>query len=84
MKKYLYLLSGVGLALFSTSCKKDYDCECTDEDGDKSTVTLKEVTKKQAKVNCLSTETTYSYSYTDYDGNTTTYSETYKLKCELK
>lgn len=80
MRKYLSLLGGIGLVLFSTSCKKDYDCECTDEDGDEFTFTLVEVTKKQAKANCISTESTDTY--TDYNGNPQTF--TSESDCELK
>ncbi len=80
MKKYLTLFGGISFALFSSSCKKDFVCECTatnsiSTDASISTTTVKDATKKQAKAYCISTEDTWSYSGTDYVFTST---------CELK
>lgn len=80
MKKYLALFGGIATALISTSCKKDFVCECTNtnsisSDATVSTTTVKDATKKQAKAYCISTEDTWSYSGTDYVFTST---------CELK
>ena len=81
MKKYLALLGAISTALISTSCKKDYVCECTSSSSSNassasiSTTTVKDATKKQAKAYCVSTEDTWSYN-----GVTTVYSS----NCELK
>lgn len=69
MKKYLYLLGAVSTALFSSSCKKDFTCECTSTsslstDAYINETTIKDVSKKAAQANCISTEresTTYTY-----------------------
>jgi hypothetical protein len=69
MKKYLYLFGAFGTAIFSSSCKKDYTCECTSTDSNSNNaniteITIKEASKHAAKANCLSTErdgTTYNY-----------------------
>ena len=56
MKKILLLTAFAGLSV--VSCKKDKVCTCTSHNGT-STTTLVNVTKTQAKANCIST------SYTD-------------------
>ena len=80
MKKYLALFGGITTVLISTSCKKDYVCECTNSSSNSSsasisTTTVKDATKKQAKAYCVSTEDTSTYN-----GTTTVYSS----NCELK
>ena len=92
MKKFFYLFGGAFALISTTSCKKDYDCECSTTvtgngvtiTGDARTTTLKEATKSQAKANCLNRETEYSNSYTNYYGNTITYTYAYTTNCELK
>jgi len=88
MKKTIYLFSGLFAVLFTTSCKKDYTCECTTSytyNGITSTqvdvdeITIKDASKHAAKANCLDMEQTYTYSY-----GTTTYTYTYSQDCELK
>lgn len=91
MKKYLYLFGAVGIALFSTSCKKDYTCTCTSTNslnGDAyvNKTTIKDVNKKAAKANCVSTEresTTQTYTYGYGGGTVTTVPVTYSTACEL-
>ncbi len=88
MKKTIYLFSGLFAVLFTSSCKKDYTCECTTSysyngvtspDVDINQITIKGASKHAAKANCLDTEQTYSYSY-----GSTTYTYTYSQDCELK
>ncbi len=88
MKKTIYLFSGLFAVLFTSSCKKDYTCECTTSytyNGVTSTdvnvdqTTIKEASKHAAQSNCLNRETTYSYTY-----GSTTYTYTYSQDCELK
>ena len=70
MKKYLALFTAITTALISTSCKKDFVCECTSTnsinttDAIISTTTVKDATKKQAKAHCISTEDTWTYNGT--------------------
>jgi len=81
MKKYIALFSAITAALISTSCKKDFVCECTETNSTHTgidgvyTTTVKDATKKQAKANCVSTENTWSYNGTDIVFSST---------CELK
>ena len=80
MKKYIALFGAISVALFSSSCKKDFVCECTQtnslsSDAYVSTTTVKDATKKQAKAYCVSTEDTWTYN-----GAITVYTTT----CELK
>ena len=100
MKKYLYLFGAFGTAIFSSSCKKDYTCECTSTNSNSNNaniteITIKEASKHAAKANCLSTEnetTTTEYvpgywnsSYTYYYSSTyVTVPVTYTNECELK
>ena len=92
MKKYLYLLGAVSAALFSSSCKKDFTCTCTSTNSLSTAAsinetTIKDVSKKAAKANCVSTEwqstyqqSTYTYGYgTTY----TTITVTNASECEL-
>ena len=71
MKKYIALFGAISVALFSSSCKKDFVCECTSTNSTHTgidgvyTTTVKDATKKQAKANCVSTEDTFSYNGTD-------------------
>lgn len=51
MKKVL-LLGGVVFAMSLTSCKKDRNCVCTDEDGDTESFTYENVNKSDAKEAC--------------------------------
>ncbi len=65
MKKYLALFVGISFALLSSSCKKDFVCECTAQIQLArcqyvSTTTVKDATKKQAKATCISTEDTWT------------------------
>ena len=93
MKKYLYLIGAFGTAIFSSSCKKDFTCECTTSDSISTDavvtkITLKDVSKKLAKTNCYSTE--YEGIATYVAINDTGYSYyttgpvTYTTDCELK
>ena len=80
MKKIIYLFSGLFAAMFTTSCKKDYTCECTETySGSTSAqiyeITIKDVSKKAAKANCVSTEETSGSGF---------YTYTYSTECELK
>ena len=80
MKKYLALFGAISVTLFSSSCKKDFVCECTstnsiNTDANVSTLTVKDATKKQAKAQCTSTENTWTYN-----GANIVYTST----CELK
>lgn len=52
MKKVLLLTTLAGLSM--ASCKKDKVCTCSSHNGTSST-TLVNVTKAQAKANCIST-----------------------------
>ena len=94
MKKTIYLFSGLFTAAFSTSCTKDYTCECTITDTETYTyngvtqtytdtyvysTTLKDASRHAAKSNCLNREQTETYS----DG-TYSYTETVSANCELK
>ena len=88
MKKTIYLFSGLFAVLFTTSCKKDYTCECTasytyngitSPNVEVDETTIKDASKHAAKANCLDMEQTYTYSY-----GTTTYTYTYSQDCELK
>ena len=70
MKKYIALFGAISVALFSSSCKKDFVCECTQtnslsSDAYVSTTTVKDATKKQAKAHCTSIEDTFTYNGTD-------------------
>ena len=67
MKKYLALFGAISVTLFSSSCKKDFVCECTSTnsistDANVTTITVKDATKKQAKAQCTSTEDTWTYN----------------------
>jgi len=78
MKKYLYLVGAIGTTLFSTSCKKDFTCSCTETSSNSSSANIQEITikdarKTHAKAACVSREYTSTYSGTVY-----TYT------CELK
>ncbi len=54
MKKIIILLSS--LAIMMSACKKDYTCECVTTPGNSiDKYTIKNVTKKQAQANCVST-----------------------------
>tara|TARA_B100001173_G_C15710895_1_gene430182 strand:- start:81 stop:323 length:243 start_codon:yes stop_codon:yes gene_type:complete len=80
MKKYIALFGAISVALFSSSCKKDFVCECTSTNSTStvanvSTTTVKDATKKQAKAQCISTEDTWTYNGTTIVLNNT---------CELK
>ena len=80
MKKYLALFSAITTALISTSCKKDFVCECTstnsiNTDANVYTTTVKDATKKQAKAYCISTEDTWTYNGANI---------VYTSSCELK
>ena len=80
MKKYIALFGAISAALISTSCKKDYVCECTSSSSNSTNATISETTvkdasKKQAKAYCVSTEDTWTYN-----GAITVYTTT----CELK
>ena len=87
MKKYLYLLGAVSAALFSSSCKKDFTCTCTSTNSLSTAAsinetTIKDVSKRAANANCVSTEsegTTQTYS----GGTWTTVPVTYADDCEL-
>jgi len=88
MKKTIYLFSGLFAVLFTTSCKKDYTCECTTSysyNGITSTsvdideTTIKDASKHAAKANCLDREMSYTYNY-----GSTTYTYTFSQDCELK
>ena len=79
MKKVI-LFAAVAAISFA-SCKKERDCVCTDtytpvggaaQVGSAETVTYKDVTKSQAKNNCI------SWTKTDASGNVSSSS------CELK
>ena len=72
MKKTM-LTAGIMLALFLTSCKKDYVCECREDFGTDvvtTKTTITDVNKSGAKANCVSTK-----DYT-YDGSPNTYTKT--------
>jgi hypothetical protein len=77
MKKII-LSSGLMLALFLTSCKKDYVCECTENYGGGDVVTtntsITNVNKSGAKANCVSLK-----DYSE-DGVASTYTKTCKIK----
>lgn len=76
MKKITLLMVINGALMFVSSCKKDRVCECTTTSGGISTttsVTLVNVTKKQAKDICV------SKVYYDSNGNVG-YTEDCKLK----
>ena len=80
MKKYIALFGAISVALFSSSCKKDFVCECIQTnsistDAYTGTTTVKDATKKQAKAYCISTEDTWTYNGTAVVFNNT---------CELK
>lgn len=94
MKKTIYLFSGLFTAVFSTSCSKDYTCECTytntytytyngvtqtDVDTYVYSTTLKDASRHAAKSNCLNREQTDTYNDGSYSA---TY--TYSSNCELK
>ena len=94
MKKTIYLFSGLFTAVFSTSCSKDYTCECsgtntytytyngvtqTEVETYTYSITLKDASRHAAKSNCLNREQTETYS----DG-TYSYTQTYSSNCELK
>ena len=94
MKKTIYLFSGLFTAAFSTSCTKDYTCECTVTGTETYTyngvtqtytdtyvtsVTIKDASRHAAKSNCINREESYSYSY-----GTSSYTETYSYDCDLK
>ncbi len=91
MKKYLYLLGAVSTALFSSSCKKDFTCTCTSTNSLSTNAyvnetTIKDVSKKAANANCVSTEregTTQTYTYSYGGGTWTTVPVTYTDDCEL-
>jgi len=52
MKK-ITLLTAVSVATLFSACKKDYTCECTTGNSTEKYV-IKNVTKGQAKANCVS------------------------------
>jgi len=73
MKKYFYLLGAISTALFSSSCKKDYTCECVGSFSN-SSVTYTDIfsirdTETNAIVECEAESdeptvyNTYSYFY---------------------
>ncbi len=67
MKKNIALFGAISVALFSSSCKKDFVCECTSTnsisaDANVTTITVKDATKKQAKAQCTSTEDTFIFN----------------------
>jgi uncharacterized protein YvpB len=78
MKKLI--MAGLGIfSLALVSCKKDYTCECTTNDGSGSTLTstttILDASKSGAKAYCTSTKDYY------YDGVASTgYSQTCTLK----
>ncbi len=81
MKKYLTLFVGISFALLSSSCKKDFVCECTSTSSSStsayvSETTIKDSRKTHAQARCTTTEQTS----TDWNGQTVTYTST----CELK
>lgn len=94
MKKTIYLFSGLFAVLFTTSCKKDYTCECTNTETETYTyngvtqtytdisvtkLTIKDASKHAAKSNCLDLERTYTYNYGNLSGSYTS-----KYECDLK
>jgi hypothetical protein len=63
MKKRTILVAAAVVAMTLASCKKDYTCKCTEtnsknSDSDEYTFTIKDVSKGQAKANCVSTTST--------------------------
>ena len=75
MKKNIIKLSSI-LTMFIfvfSSCAKDRTCVCTDEDGDKTEVEYKKVTKKWMK----NSAACVSYTVT-FDGGS------YKMECEIE
>ena len=80
MKKYLALFGAITTALVSTSCEKDYVCECTttyigSNSASINQFTIKDARKTHAKARCVTTEDVYTY------GNAII---TYTNTCELK
>lgn len=83
MKKNILIAAVAFIAL--SACKKDYTCECTSTDTyggntdvSVQTTTLKEVSKKTVKSSseCVS----YTNTYTDSDGDVSTYSTVCVIK----
>lgn len=52
MKKFIAFFAMVAFAASVTSCKKDYTCECTDDDGETFKYEYKKVSKKDAEEAC--------------------------------
>jgi hypothetical protein len=77
MKKLLLITAAFNLFII-TSCKKDRTCKCTYDDGDITTTEFFKVRKKDARLNCMSNQTT------TYDSKTATSSTGRKRTCELK
>ncbi len=60
MKKLILLAAVAVFAVVATSCKKDYTCTCTFEDGEKLVLPAGKTTKSKAKDSCSAAQTTYS------------------------
>ena len=71
MKTNLLLIAAIGTTFLFSSCTKDFVCECTNTNTLTSNAyisesTVKEVTKKQAKAYCISSERTFTSSGITY------------------
>jgi hypothetical protein len=67
MKKYFYLIGVFTTTIFSSSCTKDFVCECTttyagSTNADITETTIKDAKKTHAKAACATLEYTYSYA----------------------
>lgn len=60
MKKVASIAMIALLAVSFTSCKKDWTCECKDENGEVDNYPIKDVKKADAKKSCDATSSLYT------------------------